>query len=99
MLGAFLDLIEIDSGWESALNAAIGSAANSVVVRDTQIAKQALQKIRSAGKSGGVIITTDEKKTLATARSPLRDHVRSSSPEIESLLDSLLADVLSLIHI
>ena len=93
VLGAFLDLIEIDSGWESAFNAAIGSAANSVVVRDTQIAKQALQKIRSAGKSGGVIITTDEKKTLATARSPLRDHVRSSSPEIESLLDSLLADV------
>ena len=33
------------------------------------------------------------KKNLATARSPLRDHVRSSSPEIESLLDSLLADV------
>ena len=50
VLGAFLDLIEIDSGWESAFNAAIGSAANSVVVRDTQIAKQALQKIRSAGK-------------------------------------------------
>ena len=33
------------------------------------------------------------KRNLATARSPLRDHVRSSSPEIESLLDSLLADV------
>ena len=44
VLGAFLDLIEIDSGWESAFNAAIGSAANSVVVRDTQIAKQALKR-------------------------------------------------------
>ena len=64
MLGAFLDLIEIDNGWESAFNAAIGSAANSVVVRDTQIAKQVLQKIRSAGKSGRVIITTNEKKNL-----------------------------------
>tara|TARA_Y100000766_G_scaffold259739_1_gene248983 strand:+ start:7872 stop:11363 length:3492 start_codon:yes stop_codon:yes gene_type:complete len=93
VLGAFLDLIEIDSGWESAFNAAIGSAASSVVVRDTEVAKQSLQKIRSAGKSGGVIIPTDGKKSPETPRSPLRDHVRSSSPEIELLLDSVLSGV------
>ena len=93
VLGAFLDLIEIDSGWESAFNAAIGNASSSVVVRDTEVAKQSLRKIRAAGKSGGVIITTDSEETSGTPRSPLRDHVRSSSPEIESLLDDVLANV------
>jgi len=93
VLGAFHDLIEIDYGWESAFNAAIGNASSSVVVRGTEVAKQSLQKIRSAGKSGGVIVTTDGQKTSQAPRSPLRDHVRSSYPEIESLLDDVLANV------
>tara|TARA_B100000902_G_scaffold399998_1_gene474404 strand:+ start:4940 stop:8431 length:3492 start_codon:yes stop_codon:yes gene_type:complete len=93
VLGAFLDLIEIDTGWESAFNAAIGNAASSVVVTDTEVAKQSLQKIRSAGKSGGVMISIGDDKFSEIPRSPLRDHVRSSSPEIESLLDNILSNV------
>ena len=93
VLGAFLDLIEIDSGWESAFHAAIGNAASSVIVRDIEIAKQSLQKIRAAGKAGGVIISTNNRNAPDSPRSPLRDHVRSVSPEIESLLDNILSDI------
>jgi chromosome segregation protein len=93
VLGAFLDLVDIDSGWEAAFHAAVGNVANSVVVRDTEVAKESLQKMRSEGKTGGVIISQINHAASVTTKSPLRDHVRSSHREIDALLNNVLSGI------
>ena len=46
VIGTLLELIEIDEGWEAALEAAIGSSFASVVVQDFDIARRALEALR-----------------------------------------------------
>ena len=93
VLGAFHDLIEIDYGWESAFNAAIGNASSSVVVRDTQIAKQSLQRSDLLENPAELLSPQMVRKTSQAPRSPLRDHVRSSSPKLNLYLTDVLANV------
>ncbi len=91
VLGTLLDLVQIDEGWEPAVEAAIGDALLGVVVDSTDNAIKALHTLDANGLAGGVV-------ALGASRSPappngLRNHVRSRRPEVEALLDTLLADV------
>ena len=92
VLGALLELISIDEGWEAAVESAIGYFAASVIVSDVETAKEALKKLQDSGRSGGVIVTPNAVQSK-TPQSTLREHVHSDSPEIEALLDSFIGQI------
>jgi chromosome segregation protein len=99
VLGTLLDLVEIDEGWESAVEAALGEALSAVVVDSAASAKNALQALRDSDTSGAVL-------ALAAVRSaafrgagagpvvgdPVRPRVRSQRPDVDRLLDFLIGD-------
>jgi chromosome segregation protein len=100
IVGTLLDLVEVDSGYEVAFEAAIGEAVNAVVVRDTAVARTALERLSSSKKSGAVLaLGAIAKSANAPASSslsiagtePLRGHVRSSDTSVNGILDALLA--------
>ena len=90
--GAFLELIEIDEGWEAAFEAAVGHVVASVVVQDTKSAKRALETLRAGKLSGGVLAIEAIAKPYG-ATGILRSHVHSSIPVVEGLLDALIGKV------
>ena len=55
MLGTLLDLVEIDDGWEPAVEAALGESLTAVVVDDASAGRRALGRLRSSDTSGAVI--------------------------------------------
>ena len=55
VLGTLLELIEIDTGWEAAVEAALGESLTAVVVSDPGSARSALDALRSSDTSGAVI--------------------------------------------
>ena len=55
VLGTLLDLIEIDAGWEPAVEAALGESLTAVVVDDPAAGRRALTALRSSDTSGAVI--------------------------------------------
>jgi CheY-like chemotaxis protein len=86
-------LIEIDSGWESAAAAALGSLADAVVVQDLSSAVTALTTLRSENLGQADVLVYEPGQTgngnIPTGLTPLSAHIRSSS--IGDLLASLLA--------
>ncbi|MSY48812.1 MAG: chromosome segregation protein SMC, partial [Actinobacteria bacterium] len=93
ILGSIAALIRIDSGWEAAAAAALGSLADAVVVEDLSSAVTALTTLRSQNLGQADVLVYD--RTLATSDSipsgltSLASHVQSN--EIGELLSSLLA--------
>ncbi|MEY4362624.1 MAG: chromosome partition protein, partial [Actinomycetota bacterium] len=55
VVGTLLDLIQIDSGWELAVEAALGEALSAVIVADGGAAREALSRLRSSDASGAVL--------------------------------------------
>jgi chromosome segregation protein len=92
VLGTLLDLIEIDEGWELAVEAALGESLTAVVVDDPAAGRRALDALRSSDTSGAVIaLGAHPKGSNAPALGdPVRPHTRSQRPEVEALLDGLL---------
>ncbi len=102
IVGTLLDLVEVDAGWESAFEAAIGEAISSVVVRDADVARNALSRLHEKGLSGAVLAINAiaggaSSEALAgsvpsevAGGSRVRTHVRSSDPNVERALDALL---------
>lgn len=91
VLGTLLELIDIDEGWESAFEAAAGTAIAAVVVRDVGAARRALQMLRDDEIAGGVLALGSTPTHAATGA--LRRHVRSDRPDVDRLLDVLVGDV------
>lgn len=94
-IGTLLDLISIDSGWESAVEAALGEALAAVVVESPDVARSALGRLRSSSASGAVIALGARAELLVAGLTPpgaerVRDHVRSSRKDVSDLLDILL---------
>ncbi len=92
VLGTLLDLIEIDSGWEPAVEAALGESLTAVVVDDPAAGRRALAALRSSDTSGAVIAlgarpASPSPPALGEA---VRPHARSSRPGVDALLDGLL---------
>ena len=93
ILGSIASLIQIDSGWEAATAAALGSLADAVVVQDLSSAVSALTTLRSENL-GQADVLVYEPGQRAGGQTPagqtsLLSHVRSS--QISELLTSLLA--------
>ena len=96
VVGTLLELVEIDSGWEAAAEAAMGEALLSVVVANPNAARRALESLRNSKTSGAVIALGGSSVAAVTpaAGEPIRSHVRAHAhgnrAEIETLLDTLL---------
>lgn len=93
-LGTLLDLIEIDAGWESSVEAALGDALLAVVVADPAAGRRALESLRSSNVHGAVLalgVASSATISVPTGADAVRPHVRSRNPEVERLLDAVLA--------
>ncbi len=94
VLGVFADLLEIDSGWEKAVEAALGPALSAVVVEDSSHAAKALQ-VLSDNEFAGAIAPLNA-APFWPANEPeslLREHVRSENADINTLLNVILNGV------
>ena len=97
VVGTMLELVEIDAGWEAAVEAAMGEALLAVVVRDPDTARRALDSLRASKTAGGVLalgVASVETAAPVSIGEPVRDHVRAhahgNEQQIESLLDTLV---------
>jgi len=92
VLGTVLDLVEIDAGWESAFEAALGEALAAVVVDGVASGRRALEALSAESLSGAVLALGAERsaRTAPPIGAPLRGHVRARRPDVEPLLDALL---------
>ena len=94
VVGALLDVIDIDDDWGPAVEAALGEAVAAVVVDDPRAARRAIERLRSSASGGAVLSLgpTAQPSVTAPAGSQLvRPHVRGRRPGVDALLDSLLA--------
>ena len=93
ILGSIASLIQIDSGWEAATAAALGSLADAVVVKDLSSAVSALTTLRSENLGQADVLVYEPGQRAGgetpSGQTSLLNHVRSS--EISELLASLLA--------
>jgi len=95
VIGALVDLVEIDEGWERAVEAAAGASVGAVVVDGREAARAALRVLRDAGTSGLVLAPSTGqalREPLPTRAAPLREHIRPRSGvsgEVEQVLDAL----------
>ena len=93
VLGTLLDLIEIDAGWESATEAALGEALQAVVVGSPDAGRRALQSLQANNVHGAVLalgVTTSTIVSVDPATS-VRPHVRSTHAGVADLLDVVLS--------
>ena len=105
-LGLLGDLVEVDEGLEAAFAAAVGDAISAVVVRDPSAARRVLDSLE-ADDAGAAVIALEgiggAREPAAAAaitagsgaagQGSLRGRVRSAYPDLEGLLDLLLAGV------
>jgi chromosome segregation protein len=93
VLGTLLDLIEIDSGWEPAVEAALGEALQAVVVASPQTGRDALRSLQANNVHGAVLALGARAASTSAAfdgGSPVRPHVRSRHQGVPELLDAVL---------
>ncbi len=93
VVGALIDLVEVDPGWEAAFEAAAADALAAVVVADAGAARGALDALRDGDGSGAVLALgagADPAPVPVSGASPLRPRVHSSRPDVAALLERLL---------
>ena len=98
VLGTLLDLVEVDEGYESAFEAAAGSALDAVVVRGPEHARDALRALEEGRLSAAVLALGVGVAPLVapSVGSPVRPHVRArrdvdgAVAGVDGLLDRLL---------
>ena len=97
VLGAFLDLIVIDAGWERAVEAAAGASVGAMVVNGRASVRAALEALRREGGAGLVLPVADadrESDTPPTGTTALRNVVRprdGAPAHVARVLDTLFA--------
>ncbi len=97
VLGPFLDLIDVDAGWERCVEAAAGASLGAVVVDGRGSARTALETLRRAGGAGLILAAGDA--PVSTPGAPhacraLRELVRprAGAPDgVARVLDTLFA--------
>lgn len=94
VLGTLLDVVEIDTGWEAAVEAALGEALSAVVVDSPDSARRALETLRRSATSGAVLAAVGGPATAVDVPNgceAVLAHVRSARPGVSALLGRLLA--------
>jgi chromosome segregation protein len=92
VVGTLLDLVDIDAGWEAAVEAACGEAMTAVVVGSVDAGRAAVD-ILAQGDLPGAVLALEAVRPAAVAPSagePVRAHVRPRQPAVGALLDSLI---------
>ena len=74
VVGSFVDFLDIDAGWERAVESAAGAAVSAIVVDGRQAARQALEQLHRDGTSALVLAATEGE---GVRRGPLPDGVES----------------------
>jgi chromosome segregation protein len=94
VLGSLLDLVEIDRGWQPAVEAALGEALTAVVVDGPESARRALGALSDSNTSGAVLAIGVRGPGPASpqAGESVRLHVHSSRPGVAKLLDALIGN-------
>ena len=94
VLGTLLDVIEIDPGWEPAVEAAMGESLTAVVVEDPAAGRRALAMLSASETSGAVLALGSAARGAAVppVGEPVRPHARARGGDrgVESLLDALM---------
>jgi chromosome segregation protein len=97
VLGPFLELIEVDAGWELAVESAAGASVGAMVVDGRKSARAALEALRREGGAGLILPVVDgEVMVPATPAgcTALRSLVRersSAGPHVTRVLDVLFS--------
>jgi chromosome segregation protein len=96
VLGALLELVEVDEGWEAAFEAAAGDALAAVVVDGYEAARRALAHLARQDAAGAVMALGPGPLAPPLRGLPegclwTRDHARSRSRGVQELLDRLLS--------
>jgi chromosome segregation protein len=95
VLGSFLDLIEVDTGCERAVEAAAGASVGAMVVDGKRSARAALAALRKEGGAGLILPVGETEISLAKAppgTRAVRDLVRARSgapAHVSRVLDAL----------
>ncbi len=97
VLGSFLELIEVDTGCERAVESAAGGSVGAMVVDGRRSARAALAALRREGGVGLILAVGESEVTRASTPKgtrALRDlvHARSNAPDhVTRVLDALLS--------
>jgi len=92
VLGSLLELIDIDTGWEAAIEAAAGEALQAVVVDGPQSGRSALESLAAQDLSGAVL-ALGATSGASIDPSSVRSKVRPLRPDVAPLLDALFGSV------
>lgn len=91
-LGSLASLIEIDTGWENAVAAALGQLADAIVVQDISAAITALRTLRIEDLGQADVLVHHNQGSnsvsLASGLTSITAHIRSSS--VSDLISDLL---------
>jgi chromosome segregation protein len=92
VVGTLLDLVEIEPGWEHAVEAALGEALSAVIVDGHDSARRALTLLRESSTSGAVLAIGPRRPASRPPEvgEPVRPNVRSGRPGVAPLLDALI---------
>jgi chromosome segregation protein len=99
VVGALIDLVEIDAGWDAAVKAALGDTLASIVVSDSQAARRAIEQLRQAEHNGAIVSLTGVQisgQNLPASLDSIRARVKPANgapSQLGSLLDALLGHV------
>jgi chromosome segregation protein len=99
VVGALVDLLDIDAGWDAAIKAALGESLASIVVSDPMVARTAISALRNVDHNGAVLALGLVRPTgtaLPNGVESVRGHVRpvSNAPaSLPALLDALLGTI------
>ncbi|MGH9210392.1 MAG: chromosome segregation protein SMC [Acidimicrobiales bacterium] len=92
VFGTLLDLVEIDPGWEPAVEAACGEALAAVVVSSVDAGRAAVE-VLAEGDLSGAVLAIEAARPVGTAPpvgDPVRAHVHPRRPDVAALLDALV---------
>jgi chromosome segregation protein len=92
VMGTLLDLVEVDAGWEAAVEAACGEALAAVVLDSVDSGRRALGVLAEGDVSGAVLVlgAAPLAPRAVPAGEPVLGHVRPRRSEVGPLLDELL---------
>ena len=99
VVGALVDLLDVDAGWDAAVKASLGEALASIVVSDSATARRAIEALQAVDHNGAVLalgISQGASTSLPSGVQSVRSHVKPASgapAALAALLDSLLSHI------
>jgi chromosome segregation protein len=93
VVGPLLDLLDVDPGWEAAVEAALADSLSALVVDGPDAARRAFAGAPPA--RARFSLAGARRHAPPPRQRSLREHVRGRNPAVDELLDDLLAGVVA----